>query len=113
MNHGLSAATVTKIHDVLSRHAEVEQAILYGSRAIGNFRPGSDIDLTLTGHGLNERILGQIIDELDDLLLPYKIDLSLNIRMIEHAGLRDHIQRVGKEFYRQQKIDPTLPVTPR
>ena len=51
MNHGLSAATVAKIHGVLSRHSEVEKAILYGSRAKGNYKNGSDIDLTLTGGG--------------------------------------------------------------
>jgi predicted nucleotidyltransferase len=103
MNHGLPTATVAKIHDVLSRHPEVEEAILYGSRAKGNFKPGSDIDLTLTGPGLNERIRGQIDEELDDLLLPYEIDLSL-LATLTHADLLDHIQRVGVIFYEPQPM---------
>jgi len=100
-NHGLSAATVAKIHGVLSQHAGVEQAILYGSRAKGNFKPGSDIDLTLTGHGLDERIRGRIDSDLDDLLLPYEIDLSL-FSELNHRELIEHIRRVGVVFYERK-----------
>ncbi|MEI8090631.1 MAG: nucleotidyltransferase domain-containing protein [Opitutaceae bacterium] len=60
MNHGLPELTVEKIHGVLSRHPQVDRAILYGSRAKGNSKPGSDIDLTLVGEGLSERIRAQI-----------------------------------------------------
>ncbi len=103
MSHGLSAATVAKIHGVLSRHAEVEQAILYGSRAKGNFKPGSDIDLTLTGSGLDERIRGRIDEELDDLLLPYEFDLSI-FSGLTHADLIDHIRWVGVVVYAKQPL---------
>ena len=98
MKHGLPASTVAQIHGVLSRHPEVERAILYGSRAKGNFKPGSDIDLTLSGSGLDERIRGRIDEELDDLLLPYQCDLSV-FTSITHADLIDHIRRVGVVFY--------------
>ena len=104
MNHGLPAATVAKIHGVLSRHAEVERAILYGSRAKGNCKPGSDIDLTLTGRGLDERIRGQIDEELDDLLLPYEFDLSI-FSELAHAELIAHIRRVGVVFYERAAIE--------
>ena len=104
MNHGLSAATVAKIHGVLSRHPEVEQAILYGSRAKGNFKPGSDIDLTLTGSGLDTRIRGRIDEELDDLLLPYEFDLSL-FSELTHPELIDHIRRVGVVFYERKTVE--------
>ncbi len=98
MKHGLPASTVAQVHGVLSRHPEVERAILYGSRAKGNFKPGSDIDLTLSGRGLDERIRGCIDEELDDLLLPYQFDLSVFTR-ITQADLIDHIRRVGVVFY--------------
>jgi len=100
MNHGLTPATVEKIHGVLARHPEVEQAILYGSRAKGGFKPGSDIDLTLTGDRLDERVRGRIDEELDDLLLPYEFDLSL-LAALEHPDLIDHIRRVGVVFYQR------------
>lgn len=111
MNHGLSAATVEKICGVLARHLQVEKAILYGSRAKGNYKHGSDIDLTLNGHGLSFDELLKIMGEMDDLLLPYTIDLSI-FHIIDHEGLRGHIQRVGQEFYRRQESAQPLPVHP-
>jgi len=78
----------------------VEEAILYGSRAKGNERPGSDIDLTLNGPNLNLQVINRISRELDDLLLPYTIDLSV-FRQISNSDLLDHIERVGQVFYRK------------
>lgn len=99
-DHGLSSATVEKINGVLCTHPAVEQAILYGSRAKGNYKRGSDIDLTLKGEALTFRDLLQLMDELDDLLLPYMIDLSLYMR-IDNPALREHIDRVGLVFYQR------------
>ncbi|HAG92177.1 MAG TPA: hypothetical protein DCL41_09905 [Bdellovibrionales bacterium] len=94
---GLSQASLQKIGSVLKRHSQIERAIVYGSRAMGNFKPSSDIDLTLVGENLSTSDLLQIESELDDLLLPYSIDLSL-FHQIENSDLKEHIQRVGKDF---------------
>ncbi len=101
MSHGLPSATVAKICGVLARFSAVEKAVLYGSRAKGTFKPGSDIDLTLLGETLNAAELGAIGDELDELLLPYQIDLSI-FHQIDNEELRRHIERVGKVFYEKQ-----------
>ena len=98
---GLSARTLDKICGVLARHPQVERAVIYGSRAKGNYKNGSDIDLTLFGGELRFDELLKIMTELDDLLLPYTMDLSI-FRMIDHEGLRGHIERVGQELYRRQ-----------
>lgn len=98
MNHGLSAATVAKIHEVFGRHPEIERAVLYGSRAKGNFKNGSDIDLTLFGEKLDSKILGKLDGELDDMLLPYEFDISI-FSELTHQDLIEHIKRVGKVFY--------------
>ena len=98
MNHGLPATTVARIQGVLAGYPEVEKAVLYGSRAKGTQRKGSDIDLTLIGPDLNHTLLTRIIQELDDLLLPYQIDLSLRASLT-HPELLDHIQRVGVALY--------------
>lgn len=98
MNHGLPAATVAKIHEVFSRHPEIEKAALYGSRAKGNFKNGSDIDLTLFGGKLDSKILAKLDCELDDLLLPYEFDISI-FSELTHPELIEHIIRVGKVFY--------------
>ncbi len=83
---------------VFSRYPEIETVIIYGSRAKGNFRPGSDIDLTLEEAGMSLSRRLQLETDLDDLLLPYKIDLSLR-REIEDPALLDHIRRFGIPLY--------------
>ena len=50
---------------------------MYGSRAKGNFKPFSDIDITLMGDRLTYNTLSSLSDEIDDLLLPYSVDLSI------------------------------------
>jgi predicted nucleotidyltransferase len=98
---GLSETTIQKINSVLSHYPQVEQAILYGSRAKGNYKRGSDIDLALQGgEDLTLDVLYKIIAEVDDLLLPYMIDRSI-FRLISDPALIEHIQRVGVSFYRK------------
>ncbi len=101
-NTGLSAQTVEAIQQLFMRFPAIEEALLYGSRAKGNYRPGSDIDLTLKGEHLTYQDLLDIELALDDLLLPYKIDLSLH-RHLDNPALIEHIDRVGKQFYSRPK----------
>ena len=103
MNHGLSDATVRKIQQVLAGFPEVEKAVLYGSRAKGNYKPGSDIDLTLFGEELDERVMSRLYWALDDLLLPYEMDLS-NFTDLQHPALIDHIRRVGVVLYDKKTV---------
>lgn len=99
---GLKEADIQKIRDIFSRHSEVKKAILYGSRAKGNFKNGSDIDLTLIGGtALTLNLLYKIMEELDNLLLPYSIDLSI-FSNITDADVIEHIKRVGVTFYSYQ-----------
>ncbi|MDF1796167.1 MAG: nucleotidyltransferase domain-containing protein [Coxiellaceae bacterium] len=96
--YGLSERNIAEIQRVLKAYPKVKKAILYGSRAKGNYRPNSDIDLTLQGDTLEYTDLVAIDNALDDLLLPYTFDLSL-YHKIENADLIDHIKRVGEVFY--------------
>ncbi len=99
MKYGLSPSTIAKIRAVLERYPQVEQAILYGSRAKGNYKNGSDIDLTLRGGAdLTRHVLYRILDDLDDALLPYTIDLSI-WNDISDPDVLAHIRRVGIVFY--------------
>jgi len=102
MQYGLKDETLEAIKTVISRHYEVEQAILYGSRAKGNFKEASDIDLVLTGKELDTSILSKIHWQLDDLLLPYFIDLAI-YHHIDNPQLIEHINRVGKIIYQKNK----------
>lgn len=98
MSFGLSEETVTRIRQVLARFDAVEEAILYGSRAMGTHHEGSDIDLTLKGDRLDLSTLQRLDDALDALLLPYTFDLSI-YDWLQQADLRAHIRRAGVSFY--------------
>lgn len=94
---GLNISDCAKLKEAFAQYPEIQRVILYGSRAKGNFRPNSDIDLTIIGN-LDWQKFTELESELDDLLLPYKIDLSL-FEQLENTQLIEHIQRVGKVFY--------------
>ena len=98
MEFGLKEHVIQKIQSVLENFPEIEEAVLYGSRAKGNYKNGSDIDLTLKGKNLNLLILGKIDEQLDDLLLPYTFNLSI-YHQISNAEFLNHINRVGKIFF--------------
>ena len=102
MKFGLKEKTVEQINVIFSKYPQVEQAILYGSRAKGNYKNGSDIDLTLKGGGLNLSLINKISLEIDDLLLPYTFDISI-FEQISDKALLEHIERVGHIFYERKK----------
>lgn len=98
---GLKESTISRVNSVFAKVPEIEKVLLYGSRAKGNYRNSSDIDLTIEG-AVNHSQLLKIENELDDLLLPYTIDISL-FHQIGNPDLIDHIHRVGLVFYEKAK----------
>jgi predicted nucleotidyltransferase len=95
---GLSPTVIDRIRTVLGACPAVERALLYGSRAKGNYHRGSDIDLALEGQQLDDTQLLALENQLDNLLLPYHIDLS-HLASIQNEALLEHIGRVGRVFY--------------
>lgn len=100
MNHGLEEGTLTEIHRVLAQYPAVERAVLYGSRAKGGHRPGSDVDLALAGRELDRSTVSRVADDFEDGPLPYRFDLSI-LEETQSAALLDHISRVGLVFYQR------------
>ena len=101
MQYGLSAQTLQKIRDVFVRYPQVEEVMLYGSRARGDYKNGSDLDLTLRGSSeLTHTLLSQIANDLDDQLLPYTIDLSI-FENIRNPEMVEQIERVGVALYKK------------
>ena len=98
MNFGLDENVIKKIHRVFVAYPQISKVVIYGSRAMGNYENGSDIDLTFDGSGLTLEIINKIDIDLDDLLLPYSFDLSIYSH-IENTDLIAHIERNGKVFY--------------
>lgn len=97
MPFGLSPKNIDKIKNVFSQYATIDKVIIYGSRAKGNFKESSDIDLTLLGK-LDLKSINKIEQSLDDLLLPNKFDIS-NYYQIQNKELLEHIGRFGQVFY--------------
>ena len=91
---GLKPDTLERLKAIFQQHPKVQRVLIYGSRAKGNYRDGSDIDLTMQGEELDWRELQMIEREIDDLLLPYKVDLSI-YSQIENKALQEHIKRWG------------------
>lgn len=98
MRFGLPDEAIRQIGEVFSRHPRIERAVLYGSRAKGSARNGSDIDLTLIGVDIDLGELERIGDEIDELPIPYSVDLSI-FSQIENSNLIEHIERIGVDFY--------------
>jgi len=101
MRYGLEEITIKKINEVFARFPEIKEVILYGSRAMGNHKKGSDVDLTILSDKIELSTLYKIERELDDLLLPYTIDLSVHQHIL-NPDLLDHIKNVGNTFYSNQ-----------
>lgn len=102
MQYGLKEEVIKKIQGCLKKHSGIDEALLYGSRAMGNFHRGSDIDLVLKGKYLTLSDLFEIENDIDDLMLWYKIDISL-YKHINNPELIEHIKRVGKPFYKKDE----------
>lgn len=100
MTFGLDEKTLARIRDVFSRHADVEQAIIYGSRALGTEREGSDIDITLKGCEATQIDLSSVLIDLEDLNLPWFFDLS-DYHQLSNPELLAHIDHYGKVLYQR------------
>ncbi|MEJ0063040.1 MAG: nucleotidyltransferase domain-containing protein [Alphaproteobacteria bacterium] len=94
---GLTEHERALISGVLSRHPEIARAVIFGSRAKGNYRPNSDIDVAVWGDLVNGT-LARLAGELEELRLPYLFDVQ-RYEAIAHPALKEHIDLVGKEIY--------------
>ncbi len=106
MPYGLPQKTIERIHRIFATYGNIDEVLLYGSRAKGNYTPGSDIDLTLKAEDMTLSQLNKINIYLDDLLLPYTFDLSI-FAHISNPDLIEHIKRVGVSFYKREKTNKT------
>ena len=98
MRYGLENADIGEMQAVFAGHPEVKQAILYGSRVLGTYHEGSDIDMTLTGADVDSDVVPSIRPKLAYLTFPYALDLSI-FRQIKNESTRKHVDLVGAVFY--------------
>lgn len=96
---GLKEEDIETINSILEQQPKVEQALIFGSRAKGNYKHGSDIDIALKGCRLNLEVCTHISFVLnEETQMPYKFDV-LNYHAVSSKELVEHIDRVGIVFY--------------
>ncbi len=100
--YGLSDSVISELKKVFSSFDNIKKVILFGSRAKGDFREGSDIDFAFVMDGGNLKELLKISLEIDKLELPYEVDMT-NYDEIENKELKRHIDKVGIVFWEREE----------
>lgn len=93
---GISEKSFKKIIDTLTKFPEIKKAIIFGSRAMGNEKPGSDIDIALEGENITDEMVRKvkvILNERENI--PYFVDV-INLNTIKNDELKEHIRKFGK-----------------
>lgn len=101
--YGLLDRDLKYILEAVRKYIEIEEVIIFGSRAMGNYKKGSDIDLALVGENVDRKIVRSLSDELnEEYPLPYFFDV-VNYKDISNDELIKHIDNVGKSIYVREK----------
>jgi predicted nucleotidyltransferase len=96
---GLTARDLALIAQAAARQPEIEHLILFGSRAKGTYRKGSDVDLAVQGAGVTYDSITTLAEQLNEVVpLPYMFDV-LDYNILAEPALKAHIDRVGIEIY--------------
>jgi predicted nucleotidyltransferase len=97
--YGLLESELADIIQIVSSRVSVKAACIFGSRAKGNFRPGSDVDIALKGPSVDHGDVREIAYVLNEEgFLPYQFDI-IDYNTIDNEALREHIDRVGELIY--------------
>lgn len=102
MKFGLEVQVIENIISVLEQHPKVDKALVFGSRAKGNYRPDSDIDIAIKGNGITTDDIIAISVAIETKGITHKFDL-IDYHSIKEPALKEHINRVGIEFYTKWK----------
>lgn len=98
---GLDEKTISILKRYFEKISFVDFVKIYGSRAIGNYRSGSDIDFAIFGKDLNQESINEIKYQIDELPIPYMFDIT-DYNSITNEKLKEHIDEFGKIFYSRQ-----------
>ncbi|MEA1921250.1 MAG: nucleotidyltransferase domain-containing protein [Pseudomonadota bacterium] len=103
-NHfGLTERDMLTIHGIMRESPAIKIVLIFGSRAKGNFKPGSDVDLAIMDAEIKDAELAKLINHFSESSLPYFVDLVCYSSLTDTA-LKKHIDRVGVLFYTQKDI---------
>jgi len=101
MRFGLTDSDLKYISDAISEFPEIEKAAIFGSRAKGNFKPGSDIDIAIYGENVNFDTVSKLHSMLEEESpMPYFFDI-VDYTHSENEDIKNHIEIVGKTIYKK------------
>ncbi|MCF8224743.1 MAG: nucleotidyltransferase domain-containing protein [Bacteroidales bacterium] len=96
---GISKQSLELILETISGFPEIERAVIFGSRAMGTYEKGSDIDLAIYGSNLKKETPLNLASRLNEKIpTPYYIDVVAP-RFLDSPSLVQHIERIGKPFF--------------
>jgi predicted nucleotidyltransferase len=98
---GIKDSSLEILTSIFSNYNQVEEVVLYGSRAKGNFSDRSDVDMVICNSNINRHILGSILTDINNSNFPYTIDIQL-LENIKSNSLLEHINRIGQTFYKKE-----------
>lgn len=98
---GLNKNELNHLEGIFIKVPHVERAVLFGSRAIGTHRNGSDVDIAVYGSGLSSLDILTLLHLVEETMLPYMFDFI--IPEADNIILSDHINTVGIEIYRSTR----------
>lgn len=102
-NFGIAEKSWLLMMEAITGFPEIEKVLIFGSRAMGNYKPGSDIDLAVFGENVSFETVALLHGKLNEQLpIPYFVDV-VNFNTIELEGLKQHILNEGKEIYNRKK----------
>lgn len=97
---GLTQRDMNTLVSILQKHNTIKDVVIFGSRAKGNYKTGSDIDLVIMNKDVSNTELIQLKNDFEESSLPYFVDV-LNYHSIQTPDLINHISRVGEQLYKQ------------
>ena len=94
---GLSKPAYEKLSKLLKSVEQFRSVKIFGSRALGTFKEGSDIDIAVYGNDINRHLIRKCKIDYENLNLPYQLDL-IHYESIDNPELKRHIDEFGQDL---------------
>jgi len=102
MNFGLRDGDLDNIIATIQQFCEIEKAAIFGSRAKGNYKPGSDLDIAIWGDDISFSTISRLHAILEEESpMPYFFDI-VDYSHLNHEELKSHIDRAGIVFFTRE-----------
>jgi predicted nucleotidyltransferase len=99
MKFGLKDEYITILKMIFQKYPSIEEVVIYGSRAKGSFKERSDLDLIIKNSKIERYTISDVLFDIDESDFPFMVDLQ-DFELIKNKKLIEHIERVGKPFYK-------------